>query len=331
MGFDPNFKPPATVQWNATVEHQLGQGFLLRGSYQASQSWHMWDSREINSAVYIPGNDSSGNPLSTSANIQQRRPFDPFFSGFTFNEGQATASFNSAIISVEKRMTGSLSLLGGYRWSRCMDESASGATTSGSQFTNPKDIFFDRGRCNSDVAHQIKMATVYRLPQFLNMGFLGRNILGGWTMTGILVWRDGFPFSVSSGRDTDLDGVGNNRADLVGDPNLPGGRSLNEKLNKWFNTSAFATPAVGTLGTSIRNSVGGPGFFDLDYSMIKSFSIPYGPFRETQKLDFRAEFFNIFNHPNFNAPVSNMTSSTFGQIQSAGDPRILQFALKYIF
>ena len=241
MGFDPNFKPPATVQWNATVEHHLGQGFLLRGSYQASQSWHMWDSREINSAVYIPGNDSSGNPLSTSANIQQRRPFNPFFSGFTFNEGQATASFNSAIISVEKRMTGSLSLLGGYRWSRCMDESASGATTSGSQFTNPKDIFFDRGRCNSDVAHQITMATVYRLPQFLNMGFLGRNILGGWTMTGILVWRDGFPFSVSSGRDTDLDGVGNNRADLVGDPDLSGGRSLNEKLNNWFNTSAFAT------------------------------------------------------------------------------------------
>jgi hypothetical protein len=175
------------------------------------------------------------------------------------------------------------------------------------------------------------MAGVYRLPALQSWGFWGRNILGGWSMSEILVWRGGFPFSVISGRDTDLDGIGNNRADIVGDPEISGDRSTGEKLQRWFNTAAFGMPAVGTLGTSGRNSIRGPGYFNMDYSLIKSFPIRYGPLRETQRLDFRAEFFNIFNHPNFNAPNNNITSPQFGQIQSAADGRIIQFALKYLF
>src|SRR5207247_478109 len=83
MGFDPNFKPPAIAQWNLTVEHQLPQGFLLRAAYEASESWHMWDSREINSAVYIPGTDANGNHLSTTVNVQERRHLNPNFTSLT--------------------------------------------------------------------------------------------------------------------------------------------------------------------------------------------------------------------------------------------------------
>ena len=90
-------------------------------------------------------------------------------------------------------------------------------------------------------------------------------------------------------------------------------------------------PAIGTYGNSPRDLLRGPGFFNLDYSLIKSFRIHYGPLKETQKIDFRAEFFNIFNHPNFNNPSGGSSSSQFGQITGAGSPRVIQFALKYIF
>ena len=94
----------------------------------------------------------------------------------------------------------------------------------------------------------------------------------------------------------------NERADLVGNPYLPSGRSEGAKLDEWFNAAAFQNAASGTVGNSPRNFLRGPGFFNLDYSLIKSFPIRYGPFKETQKIDFRAEFFNLFNHPNFGLP-----------------------------
>jgi len=332
MAFDPNTKPPATAQWNLTVEHQLPHGYLLRAAYEASGTWHMFDSRDINWPVYIPGTDSGGRPLSSLSNITQRRPLYPNYQTITFNEAQNTASLNSLVLSVEKRMTGSLSLLGGFRWAKCLDQNSLG-TSSSNSFSDPYNRNYDRGLCNSDIPWQFKMATVYRVPTIQSWGFAGRHILGGWTMSGILVWRDGSPFGVSSGVDTKLVGSAS-RANLVGDPSLPEDRSLEQKLKQWFNTdpSVWATPATGTFGTTPKSFLRGPGFFNFDYSLVKSFPIPYGPLREAQRIDFRAEFFNIFNHPNFSTPNTTMTSPQFGQIlTTVGDPRIIQFALKYIF
>jgi hypothetical protein len=89
--------------------------------------------------------------------------------------------------------------------------------------------------------------------------------------------------------------------------------------------------ALGTYGTSERNLLEGPGFANLDFSVTRSFRIPKGPFAETQALQFRSEFFNVLNHPNFNVPTASVSSSSFGRITSAQSPRILQFALKFIF
>jgi hypothetical protein len=176
------------------------------------------------------------------------------------------------------------------------------------------------------------MAVVYRLPILNSWGFVGRNVLGGWTTSGILTKNDGYPFSVYGNVDSALTGTENERADLVGNPYLPSGRSEGAKLDEWFNAAAFQNAAPGTFGDSPRNFLRGPGFFNLDYSLIKSFPIRYGPFKETQKIDFRAEFFNLFNHPNFGLPSQSWVfNPLYPQITSAGSPRILQFALKYIF
>jgi hypothetical protein len=233
-------------------------------------------------------------------------------------------------ISVEKRMTGNLSLLGGYRWAKCIDVS-SVAGFYNNEYSDARNKLLDRGRCDSDLASQLKMAVVYRLPSVQSWGFAGRNILGGWTMSGIWNWRDGFPYSVYGDIDANLDGTLNERADTVGNPNMAGGRSRAATVQEYFNIAAFQNAAVGTPGNSPRDFLRGPGYFNLDYSLIKSFPIRYGPLKETQKIDFRAEFFNTFNHPNFNAPNAGIGSLQMGQLQSARDPRIIQFALKYIF
>jgi hypothetical protein len=124
---------------------------------------------------------------------------------------------------------------------------------------------------------------------------------------------------------------GNERADIIGNPNLSGSRPESAKLNEWFNTSAFTFNAPGTFGDTRRNSFVGPSFLDFDLGVVKSFPIKFGHFAESQKLDFRAEFFNLPNKPNFYNPDSTVLDTTFGQVLNAADPRIIQFSLKYAF
>jgi len=316
VGFSPHFKPPATQQWNFTVERQLPQGVLLRAGYEASESYHMFDSRDINAAT---------------AGI---RPLVGAGYGGTviLDESGITSSYNALVLSAEKRMTGNLSFLGGFRWAKCLDVGGSSSTFAFNEFTDAKHPWVDRGICNSDVATQFKLAAVWRVPAFNSLGFLGRQVLGGWTVSGILSRRGGFPFTVLANGDRNEDGTIYDRADLVGNPGLAGGRSELQKLAQWFNTAAFQDPALGNDGTSPRNFLRGPGFTNVDLAVIKSFKIPYGPFAETQRIDFRGEVFNLANHPNFDNPDAAIGDGPlFGRILSAGSPRIMQLALKYIF
>jgi hypothetical protein len=327
IGFSPYFKPPATAQWNLTAEHQLPKGVLLRAGYEASESWHMFDSRDVNPAVLAPG--------ATDANSSQRRPWYPSFGGEVISDESAnTNSYNALNISVEKRMTGNLSFLGGYRWSKCLDENSI-AGFYDNEFTDPNNRMLDYGPCPSDLASQFKMAVVWRVPVVQSLGFVGRNIVGGWTMSGIWSQWDGVPFSVTTWNDRGLTGdYGADwsiRAQEIGNPYLSGSRSTGEKLQEWFNTSAFNDGDATTYSNQARNSFRGPGSANLDFALIKSFPIPYGRLRESQKIDFRAEMFNFLNHPNFGNPSTNMDSLAVGQILSASSPRIIQFALKYVF
>lgn len=324
IGFSPDFQPPATLQWNFTVERQMPGSFLLRADYEASESFHMYDSRDLNSAVFIPGE-------STQANTEERRPMYPVYGGYVIsNESEDTSSYNAMNISVERRMAQNLSFVGGYRWAKCLDES-SVAGFYNSEFTDSNNRMYDRGLCNSDIASQFKMSAVWHLPTINRLGSAGRWILGGWSTSGIWTWQDGYPFSIFADRDNNLDGTFNDRAQIIGNPYLPGGRSTAQMLQEYFNTTAFQDAPLGSNANSARNLLRGPGFANLDFALIRSFPIRKGPFAETQRIDFRAEFFNIFNTPNFGQPGSTVNSFGFGEILSAGSPRILQFALKYVF
>jgi hypothetical protein len=258
-----------------------------------------------------------------------------YFTHITLANSVGTSSFNGLALTLEKRMSHGLSFLGGFRWAKSLDE-ISQSDYSENNYTNPYSIKFDRGLSDFNIRRQLIFSYVWELPTPQRLGFIGRHVLGGWRSNGILTLRSGFPFTVYSGLAYSYTGSSSReRADLIGNPNLPSNRSTGAKVAEWFNTSAFTYNAPGTFGDSPRNFLEGPGFANFDLSMIKSFPIKKGHFAESQRVDFRAEFFNLFNRPNFQNPEGGfaqvLDGPVFGQIFGALDPRIIQFALKYVF
>jgi hypothetical protein len=131
---------------------------------------------------------------------------------------------------------------------------------------------------------------------------------------------------VTSGRDSNLNGTNNDRPDLIGNPQLSGYRSQSQMLAEYFNPAAFVQAPTGANGTAGRNILFGPGAMNWDMSLFRDF-----PIHEQHQIQFRAEFFNIFNKANFSNPVSVLTNKNVGEILSAGPGRIIQFALRYSF
>ena len=159
---------------------------------------------------------------------------------------------------------------------------------------------------------------------------ISNQLLNGWQVNGIVTIQSGFPFTVYSGPDTSLTGIGGGTADPVSGINgkLPSGRPDGQLVAEYFNTAAFQVAPYGTYGLTSRNSMYGPGLVNFDVSFFKNFPIS----ERLGKIEFREENFNLFNHPNFYNPDSTVTDgSAFGQIFTAHDPRFVQLALKWIF
>jgi len=192
---------------------------------------------------------------------------------------------------------------------------------------NPFNASLDYGPQNADVKHNFVASFIWDLPSLPAASGFVQGVLGGWQLNGITTIRSGFPFTVRSGRDNSLTGIGGDTADVSGDPDLPDGRSDGEKIQEFFDTSAFSQNDRGTFGTTGINSVRGPGFWNFDLAINKQF-----PITETKRLEFRTSFFNFFNNANFGSPNSNLSSPAFGRITNVqGDPRVIEFGLKFFF
>ncbi len=319
----PGAVEPTIQQWNLIVEHQLPGKTLLRVAYEGARSYHMPGAIEGNAGVF----NSQLSFTQNEQTIQQRRPMGQYFTSLSLMKTIGIANYNALVVSVEKRASHGLTALGGYRRSRCLDELSQ--LSYGSDDYISTDPSFNYGPCNYNITSQGTLSYVYQLATFNSLGVVGRYLLSGWQNSGILTLRSGLPYSITSGLDNSTSGIGSDLADIVGYPNLPGNRSTSQKLGEWFNTQAFAPNALGTFGNSGRNPLAGPGFWNLDFSMVKSFPISKV---ESSRLDFRGDFFNLFNHTNFGNPSSSMSNpSSFGRISSAQSPRIIQLALKYHF
>jgi len=184
---------------------------------------------------------------------------------------------------------------------------------------DPNNPDLDYSYCSSDRRHVFNTSVVVRVPQFDNG--LTNALFGDWQFSPLIRWQSGNRATVTTGVDNALTGMGGQRAVQILDDPYGDGTPGN-----YLNRAAFASPAAGTYSTLAPFTIVNPGRLQNDLGITKQFRLG-----TSQTLQFRWEIFNVINHVNYNGPVTALNSASFGQIQSAGDPRIMQFALKIEF
>lgn len=334
--------PKNTVvnQYNLTLERSLLSKMIVSVAYVGNEAHHLAFSRNINPAVYIPGNDSNGLPLSTAANTDQRRILNlalpagspSVYGAITQQEDGANSTYNSLQVQARTANFHGLTLLGNYTWSKSIDEVSLfffGLPSSSQQ--DPNCVSCDRANSDFDHRHNITFSYVYHTPSLT--GALGikyravKAVFDDWELSGVTGYQSGSPFSIaSSSTDNSRSGNGKDRANLIGDFHLPSGRSRAEQVNEWFNTGAFTVNPVGTFGTSGRNIIVGPATVGTQLALMKNF-----PLRENSQFQLRFEFYNAFNQTNLGQPDNTLGSPTFGKILTSSVGRLIQVGGKFTF
>ncbi len=310
--FERNLRTPYIQQWNFGIQRQLGKSRVAEIDYVGSKGTRLIDSRDINQGL-------------PSTNPDNLRP-NPYFSDVDIIESNADSIYHSLQARFEQRLSQGLSALASYTYSKSIDDASGFFTTTGDPNfpQNSRDLSAERGRSDFDIRQRFTLSYAYDLP-FAK----GHRWLGGWQSFGVLTFQTGQPFTVMLLQDNDNSNTGfsnlgygaNNRPNVVGNPHLS-----NPGATAWFNTKAFAVAPYGTFGNAGRNILDGPGLATIDFSIVKNTHVT-----ERLNTQFRAEFFNLINHTNFNLPDNFLGDPTFGQITSAQDPRRLQLALKFLF
>ena len=325
----PNLRNPFIQEWTVDFQRQVTDALLLDAAYVGKNSVGLYENLEANPAVYIPGTDpATGEPFSTQANVNSRRIYAPNFAGIREAKSSGREHFNALELTAKYRMRHGLLFTAAYTYSKSTDTSSTYANGSESFYPNPFCLPCNIGPSDYDLRNVFRASWVYTLPTpFGSHGVLAKQVLGGWEISGLTSLQSGLPYSIQNGVSSSLNGLGEDRADIIGDPNLSNSRPRTQRIKEWFNTGAFVTAALGTTGDSKRNFLAGPAYIDTDLAIVKNFL--FG--ERFGKLQFRAEFFNAFNRVNLGLPNNNLASGAFGQITSASDARIIQFGLKFSF
>jgi hypothetical protein len=315
-------------QWNLSFQKQIGEDWALTLSYLGNKTTHLWFENQANPAVYIPGNCTVAGRVgacSTTGNLDQRRELyllnpaaGKYYSSIVQTDGGGNANYNAGLMGLEKRFTKKFSVQGNYTWAHCMNDADGDQFLDGVDFQDPRNRRGDHGSCSSDRRQTLNTTAVIGSPTFTTP--ILQKLAGGWQMSSIFRIQSGAPLSVTTGRDAALVG-GTQRPMLVGNPDVN-----NPTLLRWFNTDAFVANGPGQYGNAGRNIIRGNKTVSFDMGVTRRFSV-----KEQQRLEFRAEAFNVLNIMRAGNPNVSLNSTLFGQVTTALDPRIMQFALKYVF
>lgn len=326
--WDPFVRPANTQQWNLTIEHQLPQETVLSVGYVGQHGTHLVVPMPYFQRRLLPGGRTEPSPFLSG---------NPQLSRIAQISGTATGAnqrYDSLQVSARRRLSRGLEYQLSYTWSKGMSD-AIGYYGEGGQSASQSaywQYLYDQraewGPTYFDAKHMFVYSFVYDLPVGRNKKFganwhpVADKIFGNWQLGGILTLRSGFPLTIQA-----LDRSGTisrgPRADRVGDGE---GKRQVGRGTAWFDTTAFKQPVAGTLGNSGVGVVRGPGLKQFDLSVQKSI-----PITESKRFEFRAEFFNLTNTPQFNGPVRAVQAATFGEITGAQGERNIQLALKFYF
>jgi hypothetical protein len=350
-----NLPLPYAQDWDLNVQRSLNKNLLLEVGYVGTKGTKLPRFIEGNPATYIPGVDSKGNALSTTSNADQRRlysgctladsPSSCKFSSTGLISGVANSSYNALEASLKQRFSHGLSFLASYTYSHAIDDvssfniSGSGSIQVAGEndlAQNPFNLAAERGPSLFDARHRFVFSYEWSIPFWQHQQGWYEHVLGGWQLNGIATAMSGTPFTVFDSNDVseqggapEITGFSANRPNLVSGQNPNAGPHT---VGAWLNATAFAriTPnplsPVQQFGTEGRNAALGPRYSDWDFAASKNIRLT-----ESKELQFRAELFNVLNHTNFHLPNSDISSPTFNQILEAEPPRLVQFALKFLF
>jgi hypothetical protein len=326
--YDINFRTPYYQQYNFGVQQLLTRDLLVEAQYLGSMG------TKLHTNVFY----NTPDPSPSAAPSPTARSLFPNLGNNSLQASAGKSNYHAGVLRVEKRLSFGLMVSGSYTYSKSIDTDSlanQGVSTNLDQ-SNIKNL--ERGRSTFDIRHRFTTSFTYDLPFKFGNKTLNA-LLGDWQAGGIITQQSGLPFTVNISGDRANNGLLNQRPNLIGDPNLPNDQ---RSVDRWFNTDAFVIQPAGALGSAGRNILDAPGTNVVDFSLLKNI-----PFSERHRLQFRTEFFNLFNHTNFDFPEricappvlttgasctgNTTTPSSLGRINAARDPRILQFGLKYLF
>ncbi|HEY2843740.1 MAG TPA: TonB-dependent receptor [Bryobacteraceae bacterium] len=305
-----DFKIEYNEVWNVSLEREVARGSVLSLAYIGSRTVHADSSTVLN--VPLPG----------PGDIASRRPI-PQLSQFNTIRWDGWATYHALAVEFKRRVSRGLTLDANWTWSHSIDDASDpGATLNETNLPqNVGNLGAEKASSSFDHRHRLVVSVVYQIPTASKNRWADA-LLGQWQAGGYFTAQSGAPFTVNISSDQANIGAGPaQRPNVSSDPN-----SGPHTPNQWFDTSVFTLPALYSFGNAPRNSVIGPGLEEFDFSLQKEIVM-----REPLRLQFRAEAYNLFNHPNFNIPNRIAFTPNFGSVSSAQDSRQLQFALKLLF
>ena len=321
-----NLQPTYTQEWDLSFQRQVRADWLFTATYLGNKTTHSWVQTEGDPGVYIPGT-CNGKPCSATSNLSQRRVLyllnpvaGALYSTMAQSDGGANSEYNGLLLSARRRLSHNYTILANYTYSHCVSEANFVGELAGAGYQNPYNRDADRGNCAFDLRQIFNLSVVGMSPT-VNWNGVARVLLENWQIAPIFSVHSGNSFTPLSGVDNSMTGVNLDRPNVIGNPYV---RDTSTLL--WLNPGGFAANPVGTFGDAGTYSLRGPGYFDVDLGVSRSFAV-----HEAQRLEVRFEAFNATNHTHLALPVATQNNAHFGQITSAGDPRILQFAMKYQF
>jgi Carboxypeptidase regulatory-like domain/TonB-dependent Receptor Plug Domain/TonB dependent receptor len=321
-GIRSEMPTPRITSFNLGVQRQVLAGTILHVNYVGTLGDNL--TRTVNLNQLRAG--TRLNPPASTTNVNALRPY-PGYGNITITENGDESSYHSLQVSLTRRLQAGIEFGANYTWSKSID------TSSGTP-EDPYNIARDYALSSIHRKHNFNSHFIWQLPFFRNGGnLLTHGVLGGWDISGVVVYQSGAPFTVTAPVDAARIGTNSTRATLIGDPRLPADERTPER---WFNTAAFLNPALmtpGEFGNSGRNILIGPSFSRVDLSLGKQFGL--GP---RAKLQLRAESFNVLNMVSFTGlnttvrfDAAGNPTGGFGQVTSAAPGRVMEFGVRLTY
>ncbi len=340
----PQWITPLNQMWNANIQRSLTKNLLVEAAYIGTRGEHIWNNytanatfpqylslgTQLNNLVPNPffGKIASGSLSAATVRLGSQLVPYPQYTGVSQIRGSVGDSiYHGFTLRAERAFAHGLLFQSSYTTAKLIDN-VNERFVGGANYDNPYNLAQSRSVSPNDISQRWVSNFVYELPfgrgkQFLSHG-IGSWILGNWQTSGIFTMQTGTPIAISASCNLPgVSGIGCT-ANRLKDGNLASGQSLNQ----WFDTTAFVNPAQYSMGNDSRTEpdLRNPGLITFDSALSR-----WQPIREGMRLQFRAEMYDILNHPNAGAPSASITSSTFGQITTKANNRTITMALRLQF